>query len=81
MSSMMHQTAYGANRTMSTGLPSSYTLPSGDKIPSVALGNAPTSCSWNAAHVVIKVCGALIETLWALLSRSVVGHLSLSTSL
>ncbi|KAF7768022.1 hypothetical protein Agabi119p4_7265 [Agaricus bisporus var. burnettii] len=30
--------AHGANRTMSTGLPSHFTLPSGDKIPSVALG-------------------------------------------
>lgn len=41
---------HGANRTMSTasGLPGFYTLPSGDKIPSVALGESCTNplCSW-----------------------------------
>lgn len=37
--------AHGANRTMSTGLPSHFTLPSGDKIPSVALGNVSHTLS------------------------------------
>ncbi|KXN92855.1 Aldehyde reductase 1 [Leucoagaricus sp. SymC.cos] len=55
---------HGANRTMSTGvgLPSFYTLPSGDKIPSVALG------VWRAdpGHVgeAVKACYRHIDGAW-----------------